>query len=178
MTAKFPMATCAQNFKCLSMNNTEFTEDIPFSLLDYPKTRAKDLPTDYHALRQWFHDKNPECLPLYTSRLYCKPHCPLNEKGPHELCCHNVNTNDWKQFKFSCPGCRKVYPGVPAIFANLRSEFRDLSDALYIITFCGSNLTEIHDITGVPMFTLFELKMKFEATILEAKRLVNRNNKS
>ena len=155
------------------MNNQEFLKAVPFNLSDYPKTRARDVPADYHALRKWFHDKNPECLPLRTSPLYCKENCPFNEKGPHDLYCHNVNTNDWKEFKFSCSGCRKVYPGVPVIFANLRSNFRDLSDALYyIITFCGFNLTEIHEMTGVPMFTLFELNMKFEATILEAKRLV------
>ena len=97
----------------------------------------------------------------------------------HEVLLTNQSENDWKEWKFSCKECRTVYPGVPVIFANLRSQFRDLSDALYyIVKFCGSNLTEIHEMTGVPMFTLSEVKMKFEATVIEAKRLVTRNNKS
>ena len=155
------------------MNNNEFLESTPFALKRFPRLNIRDLKQDYHELREWFHAKNPECLPIQTSPLYCKAHCSYNEEGPHDLYCHNVNTNDWKQFRFSCPGCRKIYPGVPVFFANFQEKFRDLVLGWYfIVTFAGTNLTEIHQMTGLSMHLLYELKLKFEATIVEAKRLV------
>ena len=157
------------------MNNQEFLEDIPFSLERFPRLNIRNLKQNYHDLREWFHRKNPECLPVQTSPLYCKEDCPYNNEGPHDLYCHRVTTNEWKQFKFSCPKCRKIYPGVPEFFANFRAKFRDLVLAWYfIIQFGGTNLTEIHEMTGVSMFLLYELKLKFEATIIEAKRLVSK----
>ena len=157
-------------------NNNEFLESTPFALDRFPRLNIRDLPQDYHDLREWFHDCNPECLPIETSPLYCKADCPYNDEGaPHDLACHKVNTNDWKQFRFSCPACRKIYPGVPVFFANLREKFRDLVLGWYfIVTFEGTNLTEIHEMTGLSMFTLYQLKLKFEATVVEAKRLVSK----
>ena len=86
-----------------------------------------------------------------------------------------MNTNDWKQFRFLCPACRKIYPGVPVFFANFREKFGDLVLGWYfIVTFEGTNLTEIHEMTGLIMFLLYQLKLKFEATTVEAKRLVSK----
>jgi len=156
------------------MNNNEFLESTPFALERYPRMNIRDLKQDYHEMREWFHAKNPECLPIKTSPLYCKEDCTYNKEGPHDLYCHNVNTNDWKEFRFSCPKCRKVYPNVPVFFANFREKFRDLVLGWYfIVTFSGTNLTEISEMTGLPMFLLYEMKLKFEATIVEAKRLVS-----
>ena len=113
---------------------------------------------------------------MFTKSYKCVPQ-PLSKcrfHGKYVLYCHKVNTNEWKQYKFSCPGCRTVYPGVPAFFANLREKFRDLVLGWYfIVTFGGTNLTQISEMTGLSMFLLYELKLKFEATIVEAKRLVS-----
>ena len=104
-------------------NNNEFLESTPFALDRFPRLNIRDLPQDYHDLREWFHACNPECLPIKTSPLYCKADCAFNDEGaPHDLACHKVNTNDWKQFRFSCPACRKIYPGVPVFFANFREK--------------------------------------------------------
>ena len=156
------------------MNNQELLEHTPFALKRFPRLNIRDVKQGYHELREWFHECNPECLPIKTSPLYCKPDCANNVRGPQDLYCHYVNTNEWKQFRFSCPECRKIYPNVPVFFANFREKFRDLVLGWYfIVTFGGTNLTEISEMTGLPMFLLYELKLKFEATIVEAKRLVS-----
>ena len=64
---------------------------------------------------------------------------------------------------------------MPVFFANFQEKFRDLVLGWYfIVTFGGTNLTEIHQMTGLSMHLLYELKLKFEATIVEAKRIVSK----
>ena len=153
-------------------NAHQYTEVVPFSTAGYPRIKLRDLPEDFRQLRKFYHEQNPQCLPLTSCSLYCKPGCSAAAESK-SLAQVRVYDNEWKEFQFRCSNkkCRAVHPRVPNIFAGIRVRFRDLSDSLYLLI-NKTSLTSIHETTHVGKFQLYELKKKFEATLSDAQRLV------